>query len=134
MADSAKADGVKAAAPHLPRPELIDAYGNGGFRFGGMSHRGSLLCLPDGIWAWPVTNVTELTEAALESVFARAEALDVFLIGAGRDPWPIPERLRARFRKISLSVDAMASGAAVRTYNILLAENRRVGAGLIAVD
>ena len=126
--------GLAADAPHLPSPAPIDAYGKGGFRFAGMSHRGSLLCLPDGIWAWPVTNVTELTEAALESVFARAEALDVFLIGAGRDPWPISERLRARFRKMSLSVDAMASGAAVRTYNILLAENRRVGAGLIAVD
>ena len=41
-------------APHLPRPAPIDAYGKGGFRFAGMSHRGSLLCLPDGIWAWPV--------------------------------------------------------------------------------
>jgi len=134
MADNAKVDGVKADAPHLPRPELINAYGNGGFRFGGMSHRGSLLCLPDGIWAWPVKDVRELTEAALQLVFAQAEALDVFLIGTGRDPWPIPERLRARFRKMSLSVDAMATGAAVRTYNILLAENRRVGAGLMAVD
>ena len=126
--------GSAADVPHLPRPALIDAYGNGGFRFDGLSHRGSLLCLPDGIWAWPVKDVSELTTAALEQVFARAEALDVFLIGAGRDPWPIPERLRARFRILSVSADAMATGAAVRTYNILLAENRRVGAGLIAVD
>ena len=66
------ADGAKADAPHLPSPAPIDAYGNGGFRFAGMSHRGSLLCLPDGIWAWPVKDVTELTEAALEPVFARA--------------------------------------------------------------
>ena len=49
------AGGLAADAPHLPRPAPIDAYGNGGFRFAGMSHRGSLLCLPDGIWAWPVT-------------------------------------------------------------------------------
>ena len=40
--------------PHLPRQALIDSHGEGGFRFAGMSHRGSLLCLPDGIWAWPV--------------------------------------------------------------------------------
>jgi uncharacterized protein len=113
---------------------LIDAYGNGGFRFDGLSHRGSLLCLPDGIWAWPVKDVSELTTAALEQVFARAEALDVFLIGAGRDPWPIPERLRARFRDLAISADAMPTGAAVSTYNILLAENRRVGAALLAVD
>ena len=39
-------------------PAPIEAYGKGGFRFAGMSHRGSLLCLPDGIWAWPVATST----------------------------------------------------------------------------
>jgi len=120
-------------APHLPQPAPIDAYGNGGFRFGGMSHRGSLLCFPDGIWAWPVANLAELTAAALEPAFARAEALDFFLIGGGRDPFVLPETLRRRFREASLSVDAMPTGAAVRTFNVLLAERRRVGAALIAV-
>jgi uncharacterized protein len=120
-------------APHLPRPAPIDAYGNGGFRFGGMSHRGSLLCFPDGIWAWPINSLAELDEDALAPVFARAGALDFFLIGAGTEPWVLPEPLRARFRELSLSVDTMATAAAVRTYNIPLAENRRVGAGLIAV-
>ena len=118
---------------HLPQPAPIEAYGNGGFRFGGMSHRGSLLCFPDGIWAWPVTSIAELTIAALEPAFARASALDFFLIGGGRDPFVLPERLRQRFRDLSLSVDAMPTGAAVRTWNILLGERRRVGAALIAV-
>jgi uncharacterized protein len=122
--------GGQADAPHLPGPAPIDAYGNGGFRFAGMSHRGSLLCFPDGIWAWPVNSLTELTA----TTFARAGTLDLFLVGAGHDPWALPEPLRARFRELSLSIDAMTTGAAVRTYNILLAENRRVGAGLIAVD
>ena len=125
--------GGRADAPHLPRPAPIEAYGEGGFRFGGMSHRGSLLCFPDGIWAWPVMGVAELSETALRAAFDRADRLDFFLIGSGRDPWAIPEDLRQRFRELSLSFDAMATGAAVRTYNILLAENRRVGAGLIAV-
>lgn len=125
--------GGNADAPHLPRPALIDAYGDGGFRFGGMSHRGSLLCFPDGIWAWAVTDVAKLTAESLAAAFDRAETLDFFLIGCGQDPWPLPERLRSRFHELSLSVDTMATGAAVRTYNILLAENRRVGAGLIAV-
>jgi uncharacterized protein len=122
-----------ADAPHLPRPAPIDAYGNGGFRFAGISHRGSLLCFPDGLWAWPVKDLKELTAATLEPVFARAESLDFFLIGGGVDPFLLPEPLRTRFNALSLSVDAMATGAAVRTYNILIAENRRVGAGLIAV-
>ena len=125
--------GGSADAPHLPRAALIDAYGDGGFRFEGMSHRGSLLCFPDGIWAWAVTDVAELTAESLAAAFNRAENLDFFLIGSGRDPWPLPEHLRSRFRELSLRVDSMATGAAVRTFNILLAENRRVGAGLIAV-
>jgi len=123
-----------ADAPHLPRPAPIEAYGNGGFRFAGMSHRGSLLCFPDGIWAWPVTSVAELTTATLAGALARAGELDFFLIGGGRDPFVLPERVRARFREGGLSVDTMTTGAAVRTWNILLAENRRVGAALIAVE
>ena len=125
--------GGSADAPHLPQPAPIDAYGDGGFRFAGMSHRGSLLCFPDGIWAWPVQHPAHLTESALTAAFDRSKTLDFFLIGAGRDPWILPEDLRKRFRDFSLSVDVMPTGAAVRTYNILLAENRRVGAGLIAV-
>jgi len=125
--------GGSADVPHFPRPAPIDAYGDGGFRFAEMSHRGSLLCFPDGVWAWPVKDVVELTETALSAVFERAESLDFFIIGAGRDPWVLPAILRERFRAISLSVDCMPTGAAVRTYNILLAENRRVGAALIAV-
>lgn len=120
--------------PHLPRPALIEAYGNGGFRFGGMSHRGSLLCFPDGIWSWSVSSIGELTTSSLQAAFARADQLDFFLIGGGRDPWVLPERLRQRFADVSLTVDAMPTGAAVRTWNVLLAENRRVGAALIAVE
>jgi uncharacterized protein len=124
---------LAADAPHLPRPAQIDAYGDGGFRFGGMSHRGSLLCFPDGIWAWPVASVRELSLELLEPAFARAGAIDFFLIGGGRDPFVLPRALRERFRELSLSVDAMPTGSAVRTWNILLAEGRRIGAGLIAV-
>lgn len=127
------AAGRQGDAPHLPRPAPIDAYGDGGFRFAGMSHRGSLLCLPDGIWAWPVDSVSDLNRATLAGALERAHDLDFFLLGTGRDPRPLPEMLRHLFRDAALSVDSMATGAAVRTYNILLAENRRVGAGLIAV-
>jgi uncharacterized protein len=121
-------------APHLPRQALIDAHGGGGFRFAGLSHRGSLLCLPDGIWAWPIGEPGTLTEEAFSLVFARAEKLDFFIIGTGTEPWIVPEPLRQRFRDTHLSVDVMTTGPAVRTYNVMLMESRRVGAALIAVD
>jgi uncharacterized protein len=119
---------------HLPRLALIDAHGGGGFRFAGMSHRGSLLCLPDGIWAWAVDAPAGLTDDSLSPVFARAGELDFFILGTGAAPWIVPEPLRIRFREAHMSLDAMMTGPAVRTYNVMLMENRRVGAGLIAVD
>jgi len=120
--------------PHLPRQVLIDAHGAGGFRFGGMSHRGSVLCLPQGIWAWPVVFPDDVTDDALSRVFATPVDLDFFIIGSGTAPWRPPEALRARFREAHLSLDTMTTGPAVRTYNVMLMEGRRVGAGLIAIE
>ena len=122
-----------AAEPrHLPYPAPIEAYGKGGFRFANMSHRGSLLCLPDGIWPWPVVQASEITEATLEPVFTRADEIGLFLIGAGRGGWIMPPPLRARFKALSISVEVTNTSSAVSTYNILLGEGRRVAAGLIA--
>jgi uncharacterized protein len=120
--------------PHLPRQALIDAHGAGGFRFAGLSHRGSLLCLPDGIWAWPVAVAAGMTVESLTAVFDRADSLDFFILGTGAQPWVIPELLRVRFREAHISVDTMTTGPAVRTYNVMLMESRRVGAALIAID
>jgi uncharacterized protein len=120
-------------ALHLPRQALIDAHGAGGFRFAGMSHRGSLLCLPDGIWAWAVDAPSAVTQTALAAVFGRAADLDFFVIGTGSEPWALSEELRRHFREARISVETMTTGPAVRTYNVMLMESRRVGAGLIAV-
>jgi uncharacterized protein len=123
-----------ADQPHLPRQTIINSHGEGGFRFAGMSHRGSLLCLPDGIWAWPVANIEDLTQDALAMVFARVGALDFFILGTGGAHWNVPLSLRTRFRDARISLDTMTTGPAVRTYNVMLMESRRVGAGLIAID
>jgi uncharacterized protein len=119
---------------HLPRQALIDTHGGGGFRFDGMSHRGSLLCLPDGMWAWPVATPADITDAMLSQVFARDDRLDFFILGVGTTPWNLPALLRAKFREAQISVDTMMTGPAVRTYNVMQMEGRRVGAGLIAIE
>jgi uncharacterized protein len=111
-----------------------EAYGNGGFRFAGMSHRGSLLCVPSGIYAWPVVTSGALDEASLARVFAEAADVDVLLVGTGAGMVPLPKPLRERCRAANVVVEAMSTGAAVRTFNVLLAEARAVAAALIAVD
>jgi uncharacterized protein len=117
----------------VPGRHGIDAYGNGGFRFAEMSHRGSILALPSGVKAWPVATVAEITETSLADVFAEADELEFMLIGTGLDLLPLPDALRWRFRDARIGLDVMQTGAAARTYNIMVGENRKVGAALIAV-
>ena len=119
--------------PHLPRPAPIEAYGKGGFAFADMSHVGSLLCLPDGIWGWPVTKPGEIDEYSLARVFAAANSIDTLIIGTGTGVWLPPADLRQALRAVSVVLDAMQTGPAIRTYNIMMGERRRVAAALIAV-
>jgi uncharacterized protein len=117
----------------LPGRHQLEAYGNGGFRFGGMSHRGSILALPSGVRAWPVRSVSEIGEAALAPIIAEAEAIEILLLGTGDQPAFIEESVRAPLAAAGIRLDAMQTGAAARTYNVLIAEERRVAAALIAV-
>lgn len=120
-------------APHLPRSAGIEAYGKGGFVFDSMSHQGSLLCLPDAIWAWPVTRSDDIDRTSLQRVFAGHAGIDTLIIGTGTEVWRVPNDLRAALRALHVVIDAMQTGPAVRTYNVMIGERRRVAAALIAV-
>jgi uncharacterized protein len=122
------------AEGHYPYPATIDAYGNGGFRFADMSHRGSILCLPTGMFAWPVSSAAGITQESLAPVLSLTDQIDVLLIGLGADIAAIDPALRQLFRDRNVIVEAVATGGAVRTYNVLLGEKRAVAAALIAVD
>jgi uncharacterized protein len=118
---------------HYPRAAPIEAYGKGGFYFGEMSHQGSLLCLPDSIWAWNITAPDQIDRYALTRVFEAAAKIDTLLIGTGNAVWLPPTPLRDALRRVGVGIDTMQTGPAVRTYNIMLGERRRVAAALIAV-
>jgi uncharacterized protein len=122
---------MSRATAHYPGIVPIDAYGNGGFRFAGMSHRGSILCLPSGIYAWEPAE--PLDAQSLAAALAEKGAMRVLLLGTGiRQVFPAPAVRRA-FVDAGLALEPMDTGAACRTYNVLLAEGRLVGAALMAV-
>jgi uncharacterized protein len=128
------AGGIVIREQHFPGRAPIDAYGNLGFRFADMSHRGSILCLPSGIHGWATTQDEPLTIDAFERVIAEAGDIEVLLVGTGDTLRPLPREVRERLKAAGISADPMATGAAVRTFNILLAEERAVAAALIAVE
>ncbi|MBL8566918.1 MAG: hypothetical protein JNM89_14480 [Hyphomicrobiaceae bacterium] len=116
-----------------PYPAPIDTYGNGGFRFAGMSHRGSILCLPSGIHAWAPTDASVVAAGDLAAVIVEAQNIELLLLGTGQSlVMPSPE-IRAALQAAGIGFEPMSTGAAARTYNILLGERRRVAAALIAV-
>jgi uncharacterized protein len=121
------------ARAHLPRQVPIDAYGNGGFRFGGMSHKGSILCLPSGIWEWSVASAEALHRTALDDALAPGAGVSLMFLGTGTHLVRPPADLRAACAAAGIALEAMDTGAAARTYNMLLAEGRAVAAALIAV-
>lgn len=124
----------EAGQGHYPYQATIDAYGDGGFRFAEMSHRGSLICLPSGMYAWEVEAAADLTLASLARVIDSADSIDVLLIGLGPEIAAITPDIRTALRERSVIVEAVSTGSAIRTYNVLLAENRAVGAALISVE
>lgn len=118
---------------YVPGRHIIDAYGNGGFRFAEMSHRGSILVLPSGIRAWDPAEAGAIDRNALRPVVAEGAGIDLLLIGTGLDIAPFPDGLRRWLKEAGIGLDVMQTGAAARTYNILMAENRKVAAALVAV-
>jgi uncharacterized protein len=128
------AEGIVIREAHFPGRAPIEAYGNGGFRFAGMSHRGSIFCLPSGVYGWEPADALALSTGDFARAFAEAPGVEILLVGMGPELRPLPTALRVALKQAGISADPMSTGAAVRTYNVLLAEDRAVAAALIAVD
>lgn len=124
---------AEAAAPTPPERVPIDAYGDGGFRLQGTRYDGSLLILPDGPRFWPVTAMDRLQAADLEPVLMACNSLEILILGTGISFVRPPADLRHAIERAGVGLEAMDTGAACRTYNVLLAERRRIAAALIAV-
>lgn len=125
---------MAAAEARYPQQAAIEAYGNGGFRFAGMSHRGSLLCLPSGLYEWAASDVAALTPDHFARVFAEGPRIGFLLLGVGRVVAFPPPTIRKAFADANVGLEVMDTGAAARTYNVLLAEGRPLAAALIAVE
>jgi len=119
--------------------QVVESYGGGAFRVSGLRLQGSILVLPDRTLAWPVASFAEITLESLAPLVDDAPAAgelrpELLLIGCGPRLQLLPGDLRRALRAQGLVCEAMDTGAACRTYNVLLAEGRAVAAALIAVE
>lgn len=114
--------------------QLIQSYGEGRFRISGTVHDGGVLVFPERTLPWPVASIRGVTVDSLAEVTAAEPAVEILLLGCGSRFETIPAALKEALRKAGVMVDSMGTGAACRTYNVLVSEGRRVAAALIAID
>lgn len=113
--------------------QVIQAYGDGGFRIAGKRWVGSVLVFPERTLSWNATNFDEVDAEGLQPVIDEG-GVQILLLGCGRRA-QFPHRdLRARLRARGIVIEPMDTGAAARTYNVLMAEERAVAAALLAVE
>ena len=125
---------MEAAGGFVPGRHLIESYGSGGFRFAGMSHRGSILALPSGVRSWAGADAASLAAADFCAVIAEAAEIDLLLIGTGNSMMPLARQAVESLRDANLRFEVMSTDAAARTYNVLVSENRKAAACLLAVQ
>jgi uncharacterized protein len=125
---------MKLPAPLLTGRAPISGYGRGRFRIGGINHAGSILILPDGVYSWPVTDPASLSADDLRAVLNFQPSPGFLILGTGASQLFPDKPLRTAFADAGIGLEAMDTGAACRTYNVLLSEERVFAAALIATS
>jgi uncharacterized protein len=113
--------------------KVIQAYGNGGFRVSGETLTGSILIRPDWVRRWDVAEFSQISLAGLSPLVDPPGGAEILIIGCGARIALVAPSLRQALKAAGMAVEAMDTGAACRTYNVLMGEERRVAAALIAV-
>jgi len=109
--------------------QVIESYGASGFRVSGTSYDGAIIVLPHATQPWPVTAIADISAASLAPVIEAG--IQILLLGCGHHMQFVPPAFRQELRAHGVVIEAMDTGAACRTYNVLLAEDRRVAAALL---
>lgn len=122
-----------ATKPRFDGQPFVDAYGDGGFRLAGQRFEGSVIVTPRGLFPWNAAEITTATAASLSPVLDASADFDFLIVGSGEETAFLPAALRRHLESQTIFPDVMATGPACRTYNLMLSENRRVAAALIAV-
>lgn len=123
--------------PLIPQgKQIIEGYGDGGFRISGRRVEGSVIVFPDKVVSWATAAMNDMNAGSLDPVSAagRTGAVELLLVGTGKRMTQVDRTLRQALRADGVVIEVMDTGAACRTYNVLMAEGRRVAAALIAVD
>ena len=116
--------------------QVIGTYSNGFFKVNGKTYNSAILVTSEKTDIWDIGEITDVSELKVQhfSVFIeQSQDIDVVLLGSGKDMAFISPELKSELKSLGLNIDIMPTGAACRTYNVLMAEGRRVVCSLLPV-
>lgn len=113
--------------------QFIDGYGPGRFRVAKTVYETPLIVFPEATHSWPVAGFADLSADSFQIVLDAPVMPEILLLGAGPTMQLFPSALRRALKErgVTAVIDVMDTGAACRTYNVLLAEGRLVAAALL---
>lgn len=114
--------------------KTLDSYGPGRFTVSGKLIKGSIILSAQSLIKWDVNNFSELTIDSFNEFLILDENIEVLLFGCGEKTQLVPHDIRDHIKQAGITLDFMTTGAAARTYNIMLSEGRQVAAALIALN
>jgi uncharacterized protein len=115
--------------------QVVESYGGGGFRISGERYEHAVVVLPTQTLRWDAADWSAVTAASLTPAHDAGSAEPTtLLIGTGETQHFASRALKAELRALGLVVETMNTGAACRTYNVLMAEGRKVAAALLPVE
>ncbi|MGZ9097085.1 MAG: Mth938-like domain-containing protein [Micavibrio sp.] len=121
--------------PLIPQGrQIVQSYAEGIFRVSGQVYDGPVIVFTERTIPWPVDKtLNEMSAEDFAPILTESGELDVVLMGCGKTMSGMPFALRQDLKDRGIAVDFMDTGAACRTYNVLMAEGRRVAAALLPV-
>ncbi len=110
--------------------QVIQAYSQGAFKISGQIYNGSVIVSPGRTMPWPVQGKT-LTPDDFAWALTPEWEQDVILLGCGPRTFMPDPAIRALLKSRHINLELMDTGAACRTYNVLMADGRRIAAALL---
>jgi uncharacterized protein len=120
--------------PLIPKDKkIVTGYGGGAFKVNNESYSGSVIIYPGEVFPWKAQDASDINITSLAPLLETTVDIELLIIGCGNEHIKLPAEISKAFREKNISVEIMTTGAACRTYNVLLGEGRQIAAALVAV-
>ena len=113
--------------------QLIHSYKDGTFKISDASYVGAVIVFLDTTVSWPAPSFDKLAPEDFKPIIDAAAAIDVLLLGCGDQMLLVAPAIQAYLKQSGIVVEPMSTGAACRTFNVMLSEDRKVAAALLPV-